>query len=187
MGLAGGPEPVGPAWLAAPESKAKRLTTTDSKSGAEAAPAARAGKKRLLLAIPVVLALLGLGIWQSGLLRRHTGGHSAAKAETAEAARPVYAEMPDIIANLNSPYRQPTFVKLKVKLELAKAADAAAVSRAMPQLMDMVTTYVRDLRPDELRGSAGTYRLREALLARANILLAPAQVLDVLFVQMIVQ
>jgi flagellar FliL protein len=43
------------------------------------------------------------------------------------------------------------------------------------------------MRPEELRGSAGTWRLREELLARANIALAPARVVDVLFTEMLVQ
>jgi flagellar FliL protein len=41
--------------------------------------------------------------------------------------------------------------------------------------------------PDEVRGSAGTYRLREELIARANAAVAPARVVDVLFTEMLVQ
>ncbi len=48
-------------------------------------------------------------------------------------------------------------------------------------------TYMREMRPDELRGSAGTYRLREELIARANTAAAPAKVSDVLFTQMLIQ
>jgi flagellar FliL protein len=51
----------------------------------------------------------------------------------------------------------------------------------------MFTTYLREMRPEELRGSAGTYRLREELLARANIAVSPARVTDVLFSEMIIQ
>jgi flagellar FliL protein len=43
------------------------------------------------------------------------------------------------------------------------------------------------MRPEELRGSAGTYRLREELLARANLAATPARVTDVLFTQMLIQ
>jgi flagellar FliL protein len=48
-------------------------------------------------------------------------------------------------------------------------------------------TYLREMRPEELRGSAGTYRLREELLARANVALAPVRVVDVLFSELLVQ
>jgi flagellar FliL protein len=51
----------------------------------------------------------------------------------------------------------------------------------------MFQTYIREIRPEELRGSTGTYRLREELIARAQIAVHPAQVRDVLFVEMLVQ
>jgi flagellar FliL protein len=57
----------------------------------------------------------------------------------------------------------------------------------MPRLLDMFQTYLREMRPEELRGSAGTWRLREELLARANIALAPVRVVDVLFIELLVQ
>ena len=53
--------------------------------------------------------------------------------------------------------------------------------------MDMFQTYLREMRPEELRGSAGMYRLREELLARANIAATPAKIIDVLFVEMLIQ
>ena len=38
----------------------------------------------------------------------------------------------------------------------------------MPRLQDLFQTYLREMRPEELRGSAGIYRLREELIARAD-------------------
>jgi flagellar protein FliL len=54
-------------------------------------------------------------------------------------------------------------------------------------LQDMFQTYLREMRPEELRGSAGTYRLREELLGRANVAVAPIRVNGVLFTQLLVQ
>jgi flagellar FliL protein len=54
-------------------------------------------------------------------------------------------------------------------------------------VVDLMQTYLREMRPEELRGSAGTYRLREELLVRASTAAAPAKVSDVLFTQMLVQ
>jgi flagellar FliL protein len=72
-------------------------------------------------------------------------------------------------------------------VEVAGPADAAALQAAMPRLVDLFTTYLREVRPEELRGSAGTHRLREELIARANIAAAPARVTDVLFTEILVQ
>jgi flagellar FliL protein len=57
----------------------------------------------------------------------------------------------------------------------------------MPRILDLFQTYLRDMRPDELRGSEGSYRLREELVGRAMVAAAPAQVRNVLFEEMIIQ
>ena len=169
-------------------------------SGEAAPDGKKKGKKKLvLLGAPLLLVALLAGLWFSGILPGMLGmggakkeaaahGDHGGKAEVSTAAAaPVYAEMPEIIANLDSGPRRASFVKVKPKLELAKATDQAAIAQNMPRLLDLFTTYLREMRPDELRGSAGTYRLREELIARANIVLAPARVIDVLFTEMIVQ
>ena len=57
----------------------------------------------------------------------------------------------------------------------------------MPRLQDLFTTYLREMRPEELRGSSGTQRLREELIARANLAVAPARVADILFIELLLQ
>ena len=113
-------------------------------------------------------------------------GHAAKPADapsdkpdgTAALAGPIFAELPDIVANLNAGPRRTVFVKLRTRIELVRPEDAALVTAAMPRLLDLFQTYLREMRPEELRGSAGTYRLREELIARSNIALAPARVQD---------
>ena len=155
-------------------------------------PAGGGKKKLLLLAVPLLLAAVGAGLWFSGVLPgwlglRHEKPAVEAKAEAAKPVAPVYVDMPEIIVNLNVTPRRESFVKLKARLELAKPADQAAITAAMPRLLDLFNTYLREMRPEELRGSAGTYRLREELIARANIVAPPAQVIDVLFMEMLIQ
>ena len=99
------------------------------------------------------------------------------------------------VSNLNAPGRRPVFVKLRSKLEIARAEDAAAIRQAMPRLLDLFQTYLRETRPEELRGSAGTHRLREELVTRANIAVAPPagstrpapRITDVLFTEILIQ
>ncbi|MBR0657575.1 flagellar basal body-associated FliL family protein [Plastoroseomonas arctica] len=157
---------------------------------------ARSGRKRLLLIVaPLGLIGIGAGLWFSGILSGVLG-HAAPPAAAApapgapaEQARPVptFIDMPEILANLNAPGRRPTYIKLRSKIEVARAEDVAAVQAAMPRLVDLFQTYLREMRPEELRGSAGTHRLREELMARANIAAAPARISDVLFVEILVQ
>lgn len=186
-------------------------TTADgAEAGSDAKPGGR--KKLILLAVPVLVAAIGAGLWFSGILPPLLGmgdkGHEAAshagttegkaqhgaaaegktgEGKAAEAPAPTYLEMPEIIANLNAGPRRASYVKLHTRLELARPEDVAAARAAMPRLLDLFQTYLREMRPEELRGSAGTYRLREELIARANIACAPARITDVLFTEMLIQ
>ncbi|WP_431301957.1 flagellar basal body-associated FliL family protein [Sediminicoccus sp. BL-A-41-H5] len=144
-------------------------------------------KKLLLLAVPLLLVGAGAGVWFSGILSPAPPPPPAAEAEPQPVNRqPVFVNMPDITANLNAPGRR-AFIRVKSQVEVAGPADAAALQAAMPRLVDLFTTYLREVRPEELRGSAGTHRLREELIARANIAAAPARVTDVLFTEILVQ
>lgn len=169
------------------------MAATTSEAAAEGAPLRSTKRKKLvLLALPLVLAGIGAGLWFGGILPGMLGhrepGHAAAEgAEATPVPRaPVFVAMPDITANLNAPGRR-AFIRLKSQMEVAGAQDAATLQAAMPRLVDLFTTYLREIRPEELRGSAGTHRLREELIARANIAASPARVTDVLFTEILVQ
>ena len=47
--------------------------------------------------------------------------------------------------------------------------------------------YLRELRPADLEGSAGLFRLKEELLRRINLSVYPAKVEGVLFKEILVQ
>ena len=153
---------------------------------ADAAPAKKGGRKKLmLLAVPLVLAGVGAGLWFSGVLPHLLGrDHPKVEAE-GKPAVPVFVDLPEMIANLNA--KRPSYVKIVARLEVAKPEDAERIKAVMPRIVDLFQTYLREMRPEELRGSAGTHRLREELIARATIAAAPTRVMDVLFGEMIVQ
>ncbi len=165
----------------------------------EVAPAAggKAGgkkgsrKKLVVLAVPVLLIVVAAGLWFTGILPGMLGmSHPPAVEERAKETGPhvpVFIELPEMVANLNAPGRRASFVKLKARVELAHAEDVAGFTAAQPRVIDLFQTYLRETRPEELRGSAGTYRLREELITRANIAVAPARVVDVLFSELLVQ
>ena len=96
-------------------------------------------------------------------------------------------DMPEIISNLNAGVRRTSFIKLKVKLEISKIEDHPLLQASTPRILDMFQTYLRELRPEELRGTANTYRLREELIARVNVAVHPAQIVSLLFIELIVQ
>lgn len=160
-------------------------------AGADAPPVKHKGRRRLMLIAGVVLLLAGGGsaAWLTGLLPHllHRDEPHALEAKAAPVPVPVFLDLPDIVANLNAGPRRTAFIKLKAKLELSRPEDQAALQAAMPRVLDLFQSYLREMRPEELRGTAGTYRLREELVARTNIAAAPAHVLNVLFTELLVQ
>ncbi|GAN77687.1 flagellar basal body-associated protein FliL [Acidisphaera rubrifaciens HS-AP3] len=140
-----------------------------------------------MLAVPVLLGVIGAGLWFTGILPRLLGHGTATQVHAVAAAPPVYIDVPEMVANLNGNPRRPSYVKLRAKLEVAGSADTGPVQAAMPRLIDLFQTHLRDMRPEEFRGSAGTYRLREELIARATLVAAPAHIQDVLFEELLVQ
>lgn len=152
-------------------------------------PAKKAGKKKLLLIVAAVLLVAGGcgAAWFAGVIPGLSAKTEHKAEEVRAPAAPIFLDLPDIVANLNAGPRRTSFIKLKAKLELSRPEDQAIVTAAMPRVLDLFQTYLREMRPEELRGTAGTYRLREELVARTNIAAHPARVLNVLFTELLVQ
>ena len=153
------------------------------------------GKKKLLIIIgAVVLLLIGAAaaVFFSGILDSEETeeavekeGEEGAGAEMAK--KTYFVDLDEMIVNLNTTERRQSLLKIKVSLEVAEQKDVAVVQELTPRVVDNFQTYLRELRLDDLRGSAGMYRLREELLTRINIAVEPAKVKAVLFKEMIVQ
>jgi flagellar FliL protein len=50
----------------------------------------------------------------------------------------------------------------------------------------MFQTFLRELRPEDLAGSQGSYQLRAEILRRANLVASPAKVNAVLIEEMLI-
>ncbi len=160
----------------------------------------RSGKKssvkKLLIFVLLPLLLLGGtagGLIATGIFNPFGGGHEEAghgqekKATAPDPASIVFYDMPDLLVNLNGSGKRVSFLKMRVSLELADAKDQAAIQKLAPRVIDSFQVYLRELRADDLRGSAGITRLKEELLRRVNAAVEPAKVRDVLFREMLVQ
>ena len=145
-------------------------------------------RKLVLLAVPVALAGVGAGLWFTGVLPGLLGLGAPPEPPAELRPEPALFSLPDIVVNLNvGAGRRPSYLKLVAKIEIADGRDLPKMDAAVPRLQDLFTTYLRELRPDELRGSVGMHRLREELTARAAVAAQPVRVTDVLFVEMLVQ
>lgn len=170
-------------------------TKKGAKPGTEGDAPAKGGKKKLLMLAGggILLVAGGLGgLFLTGMLDGVLGsvtGDSPAEghADGAPGAEPVFYELPDIVVSLNTGERKSRFLKVRVNLELATTEDLPQIERVMPRIMDHFQVYLRELRLEDINGSAGIFRLREELLKRVSASANPARINDVLFVEMITQ
>ncbi|MGC8535904.1 MAG: flagellar basal body-associated FliL family protein [Rhizomicrobium sp.] len=167
----------------------------EDEEGAEAAPQPKKGllanKKLLIIAAAGLIALLGSGAAAYFFLFAPKPATHLAKAKEAPLPlvppKVAFYNVPDIVVNIQSQNGNPTYLKLEVTLELKNAKEEQGVKVLMPRIVDQFQSYLRELRVADLQGSASVMRVKEELLRRINVAVAPYRVQDVLLKEMIVQ
>lgn len=154
------------------------------------------GKKLVMFVVLPLILLIGggAGLYFSGMLDKFTGHKKeaektehAGKGEEEKAGPGFYYDLPDIIVNLNDANNKQRFLKLSISIEIPKKEDVPKLEAVMPRITDHFQTYLRELRVEDLRGSAGIYRLRQELLVRVRTAADPVEVRDILFREILVQ
>jgi flagellar protein FliL len=116
------------------------------------------------------------------------GGAKETKATAVPVKPTTFMDVPEVLVNLSNVGTDRTqYLKVKVVLELPDPALQPQIQTAMPRVMDAFQTYLRELRPSDLDGSAGLYRLKEELTRRVNAAISPSRVNAVLFKEIVVQ
>ena len=153
-------------------------------AGSTAAPKS---KLKLIIIIVGALAVLGGGATTYFLFFRHSGGDEQ-HAEAPPPKPPAFVEVPDMLVNLvGTPGERVQYLKVKVVLEVKEEKQVEELKPTMPRVTDIFQTYLRELRPADLNGSAGLFRLKEELTRRVNVAVAPIKVSAVLFKEIVVQ
>ena len=152
------------------------------------APAAKRKLPSLKIMLMAVGGLVLLGGMGGGAYHFLFATKSEAKTAEAVIKPPVFLDMPDVLVNLSSTGSERTqYLKVKVVLELPDQELSAQIQPIMPRIMDTFQTYLRELRPTDLDGSAGLYRLKEELTRRVNAAIAPGKINAVLFKEIVIQ
>jgi flagellar FliL protein len=166
-----------------PEEEAE---VAEAPEGAEAAPAPKRKLPLKLMAIigagVVLVAAVGIGAYFL------FGGVRQTQAAPVPVKPAVFIDLPEVLVNLSNTGSDRTqYLKVKIVLELSDQLLVQQITPVMPRVMDTFQTYLRELRPTDLDGSAGLYRLKEELTRRVNVAIAPNKVNAVLFKEIIVQ
>ena len=184
----------------------------ENAEGGEGGPAPKkkmSGKKLILfIVLPAVLVLGGGGaaayllLFKGGAPEQHAEVEHGKEKENEHAGEStpgpngttitqgegvVFVGLPEMLVNISGPDGRAAFLKLKLTIEAPNDETAATLTTQVPRVSDEFNGFLRELRTDDLAGSAGAYRLRLELLRRVNLALAPAQANAVLIEEMMVQ
>jgi len=190
----------------APEGEA-----TEGEEGEGVQPKKKLSMKMMLIAGAGALVVLGGGggaafiflkpkpdaahAEKGGKEHKKKGGKDEKKAEKGkEGASPVregpdgvlFYTLPDVVVNMQTADGRPTFLKLKLTLELPDQDTVDNLEPNLPRLQDMFQTFLRELRPEDLSGSQGSYQLRMEILRRVNLVIAPSKANAVLIEEMLI-
>jgi flagellar FliL protein len=103
-------------------------------------------------------------------------GHAADEEEAPEA----FVDVPPMQVALRGADGGNRMLKLHVMLVPGEDKTPEDIEPRLPMLIDRYQPFLRELRPEDLAGSAATFRIKEELLIRSNQALGKGAVRDVL-------
>ena len=158
----------------------------------EAAPAdvvkpPRFSRKQKIIAAVGAFVLLGAGA--GAILMIFGGGERGNETNPAGegGGEANLVEVPAMVINLRSNDGQTRFLKLRFLLVAGSVGDIEAIEAQLPLIIDRYQPFLRELRPEDLAGSAAVYRIKEELILRAADIVGPGVVTNVLIQDMIQQ
>lgn len=153
--------------------------------GTEAKP--RSSRRLLLFVIlPLLLLLAGGAGYYFFFYAKKKAAPEANKAPPPPKTY-VFYNIPSFVVNLPAAAGRTSFLKVTISLELDSAADITIVQSVMPRIVDHVQAYLRNLRPEDLKGTAALQRFREEMLDRVTSAAPTAKVDDVLIQELLLQ
>jgi flagellar FliL protein len=165
--------------------QAENAEAAGGESGEAPAPGAKDGRLRLILIAAAAMLLLGGGV---GAGYYFFFSHHEEKVAESVAKPPAFFDLPEVLVNLsNTGSERAQYLKVKVVLEVPDAQIVEQIKPVLPRVMDTFQVFLRELRPTDLEGSAGVFRLREELTRRVNVAIAPSKITAVLFKEIVVQ
>ncbi len=151
--------------------------------------------KKIIIIVAAAVLVLGLGggaafYFMSGdeeeqAVDLEHGGQETELVEQ-EPSELLFLELEPMLVNLDTAGGKPKYLKLTISLEVDKQLSLDELNKKMPRIIDQFQTYLRQLRIEDLNGSAGMFRLKEELLIKVNDAVYPTRVNDVLFKEMLI-
>ncbi|AXK44163.1 flagellar basal body protein FliL (plasmid) [Erythrobacter aureus] len=91
-----------------------------------------------------------------------------------------FVEVPPMVVNLRTSGGQPRFLKVHFLIVPTSASKKTEIEAKLPLIIDRFQPFLRELRPEDLSGSAAVYRIKEEMMVRAGKIVGDAAIRDIL-------
>lgn len=159
-------------------------TRAEAPEPAAEAQARRFGKRKALIAAVGAVVLLG-GAGVGGYI--FLGGEEKPKAAADGASPDSYTEVPPLIVNIRTADGQPRFLKLRFIIVANDPGNSEQIKQKLPFILDALQPFLRELRPEDLNGSAAVFRVKEEMMTRISATMGGDIVRDVLIQDLVQQ
>ena len=162
---------------------------TEAENIAEPKPPRFSKKKKIIAAAVGALVLLaGAGAWAvSGGGAGDDAAHETQSDADGQVSQASMIDVPPMVVNLRSRDGERRFVRIHFMIVPTSAAKAEVIRERLPIIIDSYQPFLRELRPEDLAGSAAVYRLKEELLLRAANTVGTDSVSDILIQDLVQQ
>ena len=172
--------------------KAKKAEAEAEKDEAEGEGAAAPKKsflsKKLIIVAAAAVLVLGSGGGGAWFFLFSKKSHQEEQPAVAIVKPPAFLDMPELVVSLSSTANgRAQYLKARITLEVTDQKVVDEIKPVLPRVLDSFQTFLREMRANDLEGSAGIYRVRDELTKRVNLAVAPSRINAVLFKEIVVQ
>lgn len=153
---------------------------------------ASTGNKRTLSILGAILAVVLLAGTGGAYFLWPSLFHGAAKSGTSASASAASTEkslidVPPMLVNLHSSDGRVHLLKLHFMLVAADDGKVDALKGKLPIYVDALQPFLRELRPEDLNGSAAVFRVKEEMMVRARSVFGADAVRNILIQDLVQQ
>lgn len=163
------------------------MADTDTKAGD---PKKKGSKLPLLIGLVLALAGGGGGFYAvySGMILGDVAGQKTrAEPSAATGAKPLpdigFVEVEPMVISIGAPTAT-RHLRFRTQLEVAEGYKAD-VERILPRVVDVLNSYLRALRMEDLEDPAALVRLRAQMLRRVQLVAGEGRVNDLLIMEFV--
>lgn len=144
----------------------------------------------LFLFAPVIVVAFGAGIWLN-IVSQRSALAALEYRKMENGAKAAYFTLPEFLVDLSPDDDGRTaYLKMRVSISLGDGdanATAKQIEAVKPAVVERLTFFLRELRPEDFEGSEGMAQVKREMLRRVNLAIAPSTASDVIIEELVIQ